>query len=170
MNLPTHHKHVLKKIFKDDQRDRRSFMRRPYTKEDILLLVERDKERRLEVEKILNKNRKRLDGEDYYLASMVYQHGNRERDIEQAKHLAEKSLKLGYEKAKWLFAATTDRLLVRQGRKQKYGTQYFFKKGYYHWKLYPVNKRTTDERRRQFNVPSLAEQKKRVRTMSIPRM
>jgi len=64
-------------------------------------------------------------------------------------------MKLGFEKAKWLYAAAQDRLLIKQGKKQKYGTQYKRKDGI--WFLYPVNKSINDRERKKYNVPTLKE-------------
>jgi hypothetical protein len=44
---------------------------------------------------------------------------------------------------------------MKQGKPQKYGTQYTLKEG--QWILYEVNPTTTDDQRAEWNVPPLAQ-------------
>src|SRR3989338_8168319 len=130
----------LSNLFKADQADRtpEKVKSYGYTKEGWELVTKRDTARRNKVRKILESGIK-LIGEDYFHAAMVFQHGQKQVDYEMAVKLAKKSTSLGYEKAKWLYAAAQDRLLVNLGRKQRYGTQYQDRNG--KWILMPVNKR-----------------------------
>ena len=161
----------LLKLFNEDQNERKKcknserFWKR---------LRKRDKNRREIVEEIL-KNREVKTGGDFYHASMVFQHGENVSDFKKAQTLAFKSMGLNYEKAKWLYAATTDRLLMFQGKKQKFGTQFQFittlnkiKKNppKQKWVLYPINKKISDKTRAKYNVELLKKSTKRVREMN----
>jgi hypothetical protein len=106
------------------------------------------------VESILNTKKNELVAIDYYHAAMLYLHGVTLLNISKAIDLASKSIELGEEKSKWLFAAATDKyLLVKKAPFQKYGTQYINVDGVF--KLYPIDPNTTDAVRAEFNVPSL---------------
>ncbi|MBI2632870.1 MAG: hypothetical protein HYW78_00565 [Parcubacteria group bacterium] len=62
-------------------------------------------------------------------------------------------------------AYLTDRILVSEGKNQKFGTQYYKnKKGL--WELWPVQKSTTDKERAQFNIMSLVEAKNRAKELN----
>lgn len=89
------------------------------------------------------------------MIAMLYQHGSVPLDYKKAKLFARRNINKGFEKARWLYAAATDRLLMKQGKKQKYGTQYVRNKG--KWSLYPVNLRTTNKERKKYNVPVIKE-------------
>lgn len=64
----------------------------------------------------------------HYLA-YLFHHGNTIEDYKQAHFYANKAVKLGSTVTKWLYAATLDRLLITQGKKQRFGTQYTEKNG-----------------------------------------
>jgi hypothetical protein len=61
---------------------------------------------------------------DYYNAAMIYQHAQGVEGSALAHELAMISAAMGYERARWLTAASWDRLLVRLDRGQRFGTQY----------------------------------------------
>jgi hypothetical protein len=148
----------LEKLFKQDQSDRRN----KKIREDFEKLSERDLGRRKKANGILKKGEVKT-GRDFYIMSMLYQHGPNITDTKKAVKFAKKSIDLGYEDAKWMFAATTDRLLTRQGRKQKFGTQFFMDLKTKKVRIMPVNKRTTDKMRKEFNVPTLKELKDKIK-------
>ncbi|HVZ58478.1 MAG TPA: SEL1-like repeat protein [Patescibacteria group bacterium] len=56
-----------------------------------------------------------------YLA-LLFQHGDTVKDYEKAHNFAKKAVEMGSNVTKWLYAATLDRLLVAQGKPQKFGT------------------------------------------------
>ena len=152
-------------LFKSDQADRAPDKIRSYdaVKNGWKRLMDADIRRLKEVRRIL-KTDKNLNAEDYFHAAMVFQHGQKLSDYKMAASLAKTSAELGDEKAKWLYAAATDRLLVNLGRKQKYGTQYQKESG--KWVLMPVDRRTSDHTRTKYNVPNLREAKARARVMN----
>lgn len=70
-------------------------------------------------------------------------------------------------RAKWLAAASKDRSLMWQGKPQLYGTQ--FKRVDNRWVLWEVDPTVTDEERAKWNVPPLAEQKKKEAELNAER-
>ncbi|MBI2482326.1 MAG: hypothetical protein HYV76_02080 [Candidatus Vogelbacteria bacterium] len=71
-----------------------------------------------------------------------------------------------YTKARWLFAAITDRILVDQNKPQKFGTQYTKKDANSPWVLRPINPKTTDAERKKYNVPTLKQMKGRLKKLN----
>lgn len=136
-------------IFTEDQRDRNNIK---FNKTHLLLLKKRDRKRKDELERVLRGGIK-FTPEDFYMIAMIYQHGSTLNDYREAVSFSRRSMKLGFERAKWLYAASQDRLLVKQGKKQKYGTQYQKRNNV--WFLYPVSKLISDKERKKYNVPSL---------------
>lgn len=152
---------TLSSLFEEDQRDRYD----PELLKNFDIIAERDKERRKIAEGIVAK-RKKISGEEYYFLGMLYQHGPALSHTRLAKRYARHAIARGYDKAKWLYAAATDRLLVRQKKPQRYGTQFTRKDAQSKWKLHPVDSTITDEERAKWNVPPLKEAKAKVREMN----
>ena len=147
----------LQKIYQEDQGDRKSndFNRNP------LFFIKRDRARRKKISKILKKI-KFNQGQDYYYAAMIFHHSPYKKDIKMAIELAEKSFKAGYKKARWLYAAAIDRLLVLENKKQKFGTQFFQKNQASKVILFPIDPSTTDKDRLEYNVPSFKKIKQQI--------
>ena len=141
----------IRRIFIGDQKDRKNVK---FDKKNIQSLERKDKRRRDHLSETL-KSGVKFTREDFYMIAMIYQHGSSLNDYKKAVIFSRRSMKLGFEKAKWLYAAAQDRLLIKQGKKQKYGTQYKRKDGI--WFLYPVNKSINDRERKKYNVPTLKE-------------
>jgi len=78
-------------------------------------------------------------------------------DLKLAHELALKAAELGEARGFTVQAEATDKLLVRRGKPQRYGTQYVFETIHQRWKLFPVDPRTTDVERRSMGIPPLAE-------------
>lgn len=118
----------------------------------------RDSERRAEVLRLLRAGEVRT-ARDHHSAALVLQHGDTSEDYRLAHALATVAATLdpANDRARWLQAATWDRLMLALGRKQWYGTQ--FRQG----KdgavaLQPVEPgAVTDADRAAFEVPRLAE-------------
>jgi len=113
-----------------------------------------DERRRNAVNKILSNKKIKLRGIDYFRIGVVFQHGGTTQTTAQAKLFAQKGIALGHDKSKWLYAAATDRLLLMQNKKQKFGTQYQ-KNAEGQWKLMPVSPSTIDAERKKYNVITL---------------
>jgi hypothetical protein len=65
-------------------------------------------------------------GNDFYEAAYIFQHGETAADYLFAHVLALDALAKGYDRAKWISAATLDRYLQLIGQPQIFGTQYPF--------------------------------------------
>jgi hypothetical protein len=139
----------IQKIYKADQSDRFDMK---FDKKSLSDLEKRDRERMKKLE-ILLKTKPELNGKELYMIAMIYQHGITIPEYKKAVMYAKRSMGKGYKKARWLYIAAIDRLLMHQGKKQKFGTQYIRKRGV--WYLYGVNKKTTDEERKKYGLPSL---------------
>jgi hypothetical protein len=71
------------------------------------------------------------------------------------------------DEAKWLTASAWDRLMMRQGQPQWYGTQAERRPGDTEWQLYTIQEdAVTDDQRRELNVPGLEELKEQFREMN----
>lgn len=90
-----------------------------------------------------------------HYAAYILHHSDNEKDNKTANELAKKAVNLGSSVTKWLYAATLDRYLLSQGKKQKYGTQYKFEDN--EWKPQPVEESTTDDERSEYGVKPLKE-------------
>ncbi len=154
----------LERLHKEDQADREAG---PNAKIDWQAVSKRDAERRARVREIVDKGGA-TTSTDYYHAAMVYQHGTEVPEYDEAHRLAMKAVELDPENgaAKWLAAASKDRSLMWQGKPQLYGTQ--FKKVDDRWVLWEVDPSITDEERAKWNVPPLAEQRKKLETLNAP--
>lgn len=142
----------LQKIFRNDQKDRRN----PTICNDAKLLTKNDKARRKAVQELILSN-KLSSAKDYYLAAMIFHHSPSIQDSMKAVKLSITSHELGYKKALSFYAICLDRLLLKKGKKQKFGTQYHKKDSKSKWKLLPVDPKTTDEERKKYNIASLKE-------------
>jgi len=144
----------IDQIFRADQADRKN----PdfFTKKKFF--DDRDKERKKQTKGLI-KNNELKTGKDWYQAAMIFHHSNKLTDLNLALKLIKKSLNKKNEKAKWLFAAITDRILMKENKLQKFGTQFFRKNDDSPWVLYKVNPKTTDQERGEFNVPAIKQMK-----------
>jgi hypothetical protein len=70
-----------------------------------------------------------------------------------AHDYAQKAIKLGSNVTKWLYAASLDRWLVSQGKKQKFGTQFNTTTGI----ICDYDSKTSDQERKDYGVPPLSE-------------
>lgn len=108
----------------------------------------------------LYKEGERLSGESLKKLAMIFQHAPTTDGIEKAFELSSAAVKLGYEPAEWLMAASEDRLLMYQGKKQKWGTQ-FKKDEVGKWYQYPIEDDSisgaTDELRKKYRIASAEE-------------
>jgi len=94
--------------------------------------------------------------QDHVRAAELLVDSDREEDIALAGALAEHAAQEGAAEALPLVAEATDRLLLKQGQPQRYGTQYIYDPATQRWSLYRWNRETTDDERRQMGVPTLA--------------
>lgn len=101
---------------------------------------------------------------DYHAAAMIFQHGQSVEDIQMAHALASvgRAIDPNHGALKWLSAAAWDRVLMRRGKPQWYGTQYTRNEATKRFELYVVDESAvTDKERVALGVPTLAEAKAR---------
>ena len=126
----------------------------------------RDAARRARVAQIIDAGGAKYSA-DYFSAALVFQHGASPAEITRAHDLALKAVELdgNNRRARWLAAASEDRVLMYEKKPQKYGTQYSTD-ATGKWVLWPVDGSVTDEQRLAWNVPTLAEAKAREEEMN----
>jgi len=149
-------KRVIKDLFGQDQADRLSKRFLKLSPKRRFILIGRRDRRRINALKSYQLERYNLSEIDYFRAGLIFHHGGTLSDLLVAKTFAEKGSKLNHKKSKWLFAAVIDRILVIQGKKQKYGTQLRLNNSSL-WELWPVNPKIKDSARRKVNVLPLAK-------------
>ncbi|MFL5318098.1 MAG: TPR end-of-group domain-containing protein [Myxococcaceae bacterium] len=152
----------LQQIYDADQADRTG----DALKLDWKVTSSNDEKRRARVKEILAAGGAKSSA-DYYNAAMVFQHGREVADFELSHQLCLKALELDptNKQARWLAAASEDRALMNKGLPQKWGTQ--FRAGEDgKWQLYQVDPSITDEERAKWEVPPLAEAKRRAEAMN----
>ncbi len=140
----------LRQLYEQDQSDREGSQSGNAEK-----MIENDHTRLLRVEELIAAGMLE-SAEDYFHAAMIFQHGERLEHSWQAHELAKQACEQGHPTGRWLAAAAYDRWLMRQGKPQKYGTQYMASDGgpYTLWEVDPT---TSDAERAEWNVPPLAE-------------
>ena len=151
----------LFQLYREDQADRQGDL----SKLDWNVVSARDGQRRARVEAILGKGGAKVS-DDFFHAAMVFQHGLSPAEFLRSHELALEAIKRDpkNDRARWLAAASKDRYLMNTGKPQLYGTQ--FRKENGKWILHPVDPKVTDEERRKWNVPSLAEATARAEAMN----
>ncbi|MES2148190.1 MAG: hypothetical protein V4508_00215 [Pseudomonadota bacterium] len=154
---------VLRTLKMEDQAARAG----PMAGVDWAKVTREDAARRDQLAEILRRGEVRT-AEDYYNAALVYQHGAQVEEIRMAYSLALVSATLDPDngKAKWLTAAAWDRILMRQGKPQWYGTQFQCPHASTTCELYVVDETAvTDDDRKRAGVPPLAESKAKAATL-----
>lgn len=151
----------LTRLHHEDQADRSG----DPGKIDWSVVGPRDRARRARVTQILAEGGAKTAA-DYFHAALVFQHGDTDEEIAKAHELALKTVEIDseYPSARWLAAASKDRLLTRQGKPQLYATQFHKVDG--KWVLYEVDPSVTDEERAKWDCPPLAEAKRRAEAMN----
>lgn len=155
----------LQEVVNADQAERQQ----QRSAEEWVEISKRDEARRGQVSEELKAGRV-LTALDFYNAALVMQHGSTLEDIRMAHSLAAISAHLSPERsAKWLTAASWDRMMMYQKKPQWYGTQYVRDQND-KWALYDVDESAvTDADRVALSVPTLAESRKRTEDMNRAR-
>jgi hypothetical protein len=151
----------LARLCAEDQADRQAG-----GKTDWSALARRDAERLARTREIAAQGGLKLAA-DYYHAALVFQHSEKTEDYQRAHQWCLEALKLDpdYPGARWLAAASQDRYLMGQGKPQLYGTQSRKVDG--KWVLWQVDPAVTDEERAKWDVPPLAEARKRAESLNV---
>lgn len=145
----------LAALYKADQADRTAGS----SSGDWGEIARNDESRGVHVRRMLEEGRLRT-GADYFHAAMIFQHAAGIEGVQLAHELAMISACLGDERAKWLAAATYDRMLMNMDRPQRFGTQYRAESGG-PMRLWTVADGVTDGMREALNVPTLEESRAR---------
>lgn len=159
----------LQELFRADTEERTHHP--AYGTPEYILLRERDALRRARLAAIIESGGL-CEAEDFYRAAWLLNHGETVDEIWRAHTLAMEAVRRGSHGARWLAAATYDRWLMYQGRPQKYGTQ-IVPDGR-RQRVWDVLPETTDAERARWDVPPMAEMKRRAeeltRTEPMPPM
>lgn len=147
----------LQKIEEADQADRAVGS----NKIDWDVVSKRDATRRARTLEILKAGDVRTS-EDYLNAAVVFQHGDAIEDTELALALATTASRMDVKNkdAKMLTAQATDRILVKLGKPQWYGTQFSKDKSTGKWEMFPMDSGVvTESQREAMGIPTLSETK-----------
>ncbi len=152
----TKYQKIIRILFEEDQNDRNSkFLKKFSDKERLYLIYKKDKKRIKIIENILKKGPV-FRGADFFRIGFIFGHMGSMTYFKKTIFFAKKGIELNHQKSKWLYAAAVDKILVNQKKNQKFGT--LFKKDENgKWDIYPVDKKTTDRERKEFNIISLQE-------------
>ncbi len=148
----------LVEIFKADQQARQN------SPIDWSVVAVQDRAHRAEVLEMIRAGRL-LTANDHFHAAMVFQHGDSIEDYRLAFSLSHIGATLDPEHkgAKWLSAASWDRILMTKNVPQWYGTQYHRPEPDGPMLLYEVDESVvSDNERKGLNVPTLQESKDRL--------
>jgi len=107
----------IQSLYEQDQADRDGNVI------DGAATYQRDAKRRARMRELLDAGAVRTSG-DHYHAALVFQHADDIEGIQLAHELAMIAMALGHREARWLAAASYDRLMMDLGRYQRFGTQY----------------------------------------------
>ncbi|MBD8879852.1 hypothetical protein IHE49_05110 [Rhodanobacter sp. 7MK24] len=147
----------MAKIAAADQADRTSGP----NKIDWDVVGKRDAARCAEVMQLLGSGQMRT-AEDFSNAALVFQHGDSVQDTQLALALATVASRMdpSNQAARQLVADAWDRIMVRSGKPQWYGTQFVRSKTTGKWELYPTDPNVvSDAQRSAMGIPTLEEDK-----------
>jgi hypothetical protein len=119
---PTDDSAEIHKLYDDDQAAR-NFDFSKVTTQQLKDMAEGDQKRMARIVVLLNEGKVRT-ANDFYWAAFLYQHGTCFDDYHMAHELSVCSMLLGNKEAKWIGAASYDRMLRSGGLAQRWGTQY----------------------------------------------
>lgn len=148
----------LEQLAGEQRRESETEVRRA---DEALAKSERLKERADKVREILEKQGAELKALDELHAALVLVESDRPEDLEAAMMIALKAAEDGENRGFRVAAEAQDRLLVKRGMAQRYGTQFVWEPVNRIWRLYPVDPRTTDAERKAMGVPAMSELKAR---------
>ncbi|MBM7131262.1 hypothetical protein [Dyella mobilis] len=146
---------ALAKLEQQDQADRM-----PGTgKINWDVVAGKDAERKREVEKILADGGIRT-ARDYFNASIIFQHGEDLKDIEQAYAFAVTAVNMDdkNQQAKQLEADAWDRIMLKRNRPQWYGTQFIKDQATGKYEMYQADASVISDAERQgMGLPTMSE-------------
>lgn len=128
---------------------------------DWQVVGKRDAARRAQVMRLLDSGQVH-SAEDFSSAALIFQHGDSVQDTQLALALATVASRMdpSNRDATQLVADAWDRIMVRSGKPQWYGTQFVRSKTTGKWELYPTDPdAVSDAQRSAMGIPSLEEDK-----------
>jgi hypothetical protein len=147
----------LAKLEATDQADRTPGS----NKIDWNVVSKRDAARRAEALQYLMAGNVRT-ADDFFNAALIFQHGDAVQDTQLALAMATTAARMNpsNQDAQVLMAQAWDRILVKSGKPQWYGTQFMRSKTTGKWELYPTDPDVvTEAQRTAMGLPTLAEDK-----------
>ena len=108
--------------------------------------------------------------EDLLFASALLAMSDHDPDLKLAELLASESAAMGEKRALPVVAEVVDKLLLKRGLLQRYGTQYAYQPGMGRWRLYAVDPTTTDADRAAMGLPDLDTLRARVEPLNSSRL
>ncbi|GEM_PF-615982 len=147
----------LARLYQADQDVR---LKKPLDSDNIKTLIEQDRQRRVRVKEWVSAGALKT-ANDYFHAAMIMQHGEEPEDFMLAHELATVAGFKGNKTGRWLSAASWDRLLQRLGRGQRFGTQ-SCRTVDKPWTMEPLDTGLPDSVRREYDVPTLEESRRRL--------
>jgi hypothetical protein len=147
---------ALAKMEAEDQADRTPGP----NKIDWDVVSKRDAARRNEVLQLLMAGDIRT-ADDFFNAALIFQHGDSLPDTQLALALVTTAARMDASNhdAEALMAQAWDRIMVKSGKPQWYGTQFVRSKTTGKWMLYPTDpSAVTDAQRQAMGLPTLAEE------------
>ncbi|WP_342380378.1 hypothetical protein NVS55_12350 [Myxococcus stipitatus] len=151
--MAPHSNAELFSLFLEDQEDREGELEGREL--DWAVIRPRDARRRARVDELL-KSGKVQSAKDHFHAGAIFHHGEG-ADFQRAHGLLLKSVELDPKDglARVMAATAEDRVLMMQGKPQRYGTQRERVNG--QWRLYAVDPSVTDAERAKWGLPPLAK-------------
>jgi hypothetical protein len=126
---------------------------------DWTVVAQRDAQRRDQALALLRAGDVRT-AEDYFNAALIFQHGEAVEDTQLALALATTAVRLDPKNgdARMLTAQAWDRILVKSGKPQWYGTQFSRDKATGKWAINPTDPTAVTEAQREaMGIPTLAQ-------------
>lgn len=145
----------LQKLEEADQADRTPGS----TKIDWDVVGKHDLARQARAAEILKAGDVRT-ADDYFNAAVIFQHGDAVEDTELALALATTAVRMdsNNKDAKMLRVQAWDRILVKHGKPQWYGTQFLKNKASGKWEMSPTDPTAVTEAQREgMGIPTIAE-------------
>lgn len=124
--------------------------------EEARELEARTRERALKVRSLLQ-DYTSAKASDHLNAGLVLVQSNDESDLVEAQKAGLKAAELGDNRGFRVAAEALDKQMMKQGKMQRYGTQFVWEPVLHSWRLYSTDPRTTDEERKAMGVPPLAQ-------------
>jgi hypothetical protein len=103
---------------------------------------------------------------DHLYAAVILVETDSEADLDSAHTQALLAAEQGETRGFRVAAEATDKLCVKRGLVQRFGTQYVYEPVLKAWRLYPFDPNTTDAERKAMGVESMAELREREKLLN----